>query len=116
MEPLLSVTEQLEIIREVRKRFNELIDTKLNTGLCILMYRSLFRKRLRYEFSFSDGWENYDYHIPNCIPGFTYENAVKHCGASIMDKCDFYDYYWWDVEDFESRLKFLDWLEEDLLK
>lgn len=106
MGPLLSVTEQLKIIRETRKRFNELIDEKLNTGLCILIHTSLSRKY----------GKNYDYHIPNHIPEFTYENAVKHCGASIMDNCDFYEYYWWDVEDFESRLEFLDWLEEDLLK
>lgn len=106
MGPLLSVTEQLEIIREVRKGFNEFIDTKSNTGLCLLIHRSLLRKN----------GENYDFHIPHYIPEFTYENAVKHCGATELNTSNPYEYYWWEVEDFKSRLKFLDWLEEDLLK
>ena len=107
MEVMISITEQLEIIREVRKRFCEIIDKKINTGLCLLLSSSIFKR----------GYRNYDRtDIRKYLPEFTYENAAKHCGAIEIGQEDPYDYYWWEEEDFESRLKFLDWLEEDLLK
>jgi len=53
------------------------------------------------------------------IPGFTYENAKKHCNAKIRHTSyNTYDNSWWSVLDSynnlynsKDRIKFLKWIK-----
>lgn len=99
---LISVTEQLAIIRLAKKNIK-----KSMSGLCYV-FSAIIKRRLTHdEVAYRD--------IEKYIPLFTFENANKHSNGIVTDDKD---YFWWEIFPYDStnRLKFLDWMEEDLLK
>lgn len=113
---LISVTDQLAIIKEARK-----ILINLENGECLISFRGLcaILKDCIHNLSEKEAWYEYmlteeHIHLIDYFPMFTLENAKK---------CAAFDYkhdigYWWVIYpyDYENRLKFLDWMEEDILK
>lgn len=113
---LISVTEQLAIIKkakdELKIKFNDSLSI---TGLCLIIciiirdnYGDLLTKNHICLFKLRDN-------IVKFLPLFTFENANKYSNGIVTDDKD---YFWWEIFPYDStnRLKFLDWMEEDLLK
>lgn len=107
---LISVTEQLAIIRLARPSLINDIQNRRSSGLCYYLDEAI---EVKYGHQLHD---NYDY-IKTYIPLFTYENAVQHANASS-------DRHWWwsygslytgGIYDSINRMLFLDWMENDLL-
>lgn len=114
---LISITEQLAIIKkakdELKTNYND-ISISIS-GLCLILstiirndYGNLLKKNHIGLFKFNDN-------IVKFIPLFTFENAKNHSYGIVTDDKD---YFWWDIDPYDStnRLKFLDWMEEELLK
>ena len=107
---LISITEQLAIIKKAKDE----LKTNYN-GLCLTLstiirndYGNLLKKNHIGLFKFNDN-------IVKFIPLFTFENAKNHSYGIVTDDKD---YFWWEIFPYDStnRLKFLDWMEEELLK
>ena len=106
---LLTVDEQIEILKLAKKKLPNLSWPRSSAGICLAIKHILFDKsnRLYNTACF--------YGISRLIPSFTRENAVLSkignmgCGA-----------YWWDPElskgGLTNRLAFLDWLINELEK
>ena len=106
---LLTVDEQIEILKLAKKKLPSLSWPYGPAGLCLAIKKTLFDKdeRLYNTLLFSG--------INTLIPSFTRESAVLSkigkvgCGA-----------YWWDTElskrGLTNRLIFLDWLINKLEK
>lgn len=99
--PLEKIT-QIEIIKAVK----ELILTEQEegffcSGLCNLIKREIINKGIEI-------WSINE--IINYIPLFTYYNAVLHSDNFTLNS------FWWTRTNFEDRIKFLDWMLEELHK
>ena len=106
---LLTINEQIEVLKLSRKRLPNLRWPCNSAGICLAIKKTLLDKneRLYITASFSG--------INALIPSFTRENAILSkigkvgCGA-----------YWWDSElskgGLTNRLAFLDWLINELEK
>ena len=106
---LLTVNEQIEILKLAKKKLPNLSWPHSSAGICLAIKNTLFDKsnRLYNTACF--------YGISRLIPSFTRDNAVLSkigkvgCGA-----------YWWDIElskgGLTNRLAFLDWLINELEK
>ena len=106
---LISVTQQLAIIKIAKEHLNKYgIDN--STGLCGIL-KDIILSIYKPEKTLEDRCNTT---IIQYLPTFTHENAVKYAG--VVPDCK--NMYWWSVYpyDFEGRLKFLDWMEEGLLK
>ena len=106
---LLTVNEQIEILKLAKKKLPNIGWSHASAGLCLSIKKALLDKdeRLYNTLLFSG--------INVLIPSFTRENAVLSkigkvgCGA-----------YWWSTDLSEggltNRLAFLDWLINELEK
>ena len=106
---LLTVNEQIAILKLAKKKLPTLSWPCNSAGICLAIKKILFdkSKTLYYTACLSD--------IKRLIPSFTRENAVLSkigkvgCGA-----------YWWKTElskgGLTNRLAFLDWLINQLEK
>lgn len=105
---LISVTEQLAIIRLAKITLIKATKKGEYNGLCFHLEKAIN------EIIGEQDHRNYHY-IKTFIPLFTKENANKHSNGIVTDDKD---YFWWEIFPYDStnRLKFLDWMEEDLLK
>lgn len=107
---LLTVDEQIEILKLAKKRLsNSRLSCSVN-GLCLTIEKVLLfdkNKRLYYT-ACSSG-------IETLIPSFTRENAVLSKIGEIRSGA-----YWWSTDLSEgglaNRLAFLDWLINELEK
>ena len=106
---ILTVDEQIEILKSAKKRLPNLSWPCNSAGICLAIKHILFDKSNRlYNIACYCG-------MSRLIPSFTRENAVLSkigkvgCGA-----------YWWDTElskgGLTNRLAFLDWLINELEK
>jgi len=106
---LLTVDEQIEILKLAKKRLPNLSWPNASAGLCLAIKKTLLDKDERlYDTLLFSG-------TSMLIPSFTRENAVLSkigkvgCGA-----------YWWTTDLSEggltNRLAFLDWLINELEK
>ena len=105
---LLTVDEQIEILKLAKKKLPNIGWSHASAGICLAIKKTLFdkNKTLYYTAYLSE--------IKRLIPSFTRENAVLSkignvgCGA-----------YWWSTElpnGLTNRLAFLDWLINELEK
>ena len=105
---LLTVNEQIEILKLAKKKLPNIMRTHAIAGICFAIKNALLYKdeRLYNTVCFCG--------ISKLIPSFTRENAVLSkigkvgCGA-----------YWWSTElpsGLTNRLAFLDWLINELEK
>ncbi len=60
------------------------------------------------DFSYSK-YDDSVLYIQSHLPKYTYENAAKYFGAEGSPHG-----LWWKNGDWQSRMRFLDWLEENL--
>ena len=106
---LLTVNEQIEILKLAKKRLPNLSRSHARAGICLAIKKTLFDKNEKwYNTACISG-------INVLIPSFTRENAVLSkigkvgCGA-----------YWWSTDlskgGLTNRLAFLDWLINELEK
>lgn len=93
----LTTEEQILVLKEVRKR---LLNRKYDFGLCDMFTSILFE---RY------GITILHYEIPNYIPLFRMDYAIKHAKAT-------YGLFWWPKSNKKNRLAFLDWMISELEK
>ena len=106
---LLTINEQIEVLKLSRKRLPNLRWPCNSAGICLAIKKTLLDKneRLYITASFSG--------INALIPSFTRENAVLSKIGKIKDGA-----YWWDTElskgGLTNRLAFLDWLINELEK
>lgn len=106
---LLTVDEQIEILKLVKEELPSLTWAGTSYGLCLAIRRVLFDKNKRlYHTSYSSG-------INTLIPSFTRENAVLSKIGEVGQGG-----YWWNTElskgGLTNRLAFLDWLINELEK
>ena len=113
---LISVTDQLAIIKEARK-----ILINLGNGECLLSFRGLcaILKNCIHNLSEKETWYEYmlteeHIHLVDYFPMFTLENARQFNTFNCKSEFE----YWWELcpYDYENRIKFLDWMEKDILK
>ena len=106
---LLTVNEQIEILKLAKKRLPNLSWSYQSAGICLAIKKALLYKRER---SYKTA---YFYGISRLIPSFTRENAVLSKIGKTKDGA-----YWWDTElskgGLTNRLAFLDWLINELEK
>ena len=106
---ILTVNEQIEILKLAKKKLPNLSRTHTRYGICLAIKKTLFDKNERwYNIACFCG-------INKLIPSFTRENAILSkigeigCGA-----------YWWNTQlskgGLTNRLDFLDWLINELEK
>lgn len=106
---LLTVNEQIEILKSVKEKLPSLTWAGRSDGLCFAIRRVLFDKNKGlYHTSYSSG-------INTLIPSFTRENAVLSKIGDVWNRS-----YWWKTElskgGLTNRLAFLDWLINELEK
>ena len=106
---LLTVDEQIEILKLVKEELPSLTYAGTTDGLCFAIRRVLFdkNKMLYLTSCFSE--------ITTLIPSFTRENAVLSKIGKVGNGA-----YWWNIElskgGLTNRLAFLDWLINELEK
>lgn len=106
---LLTVNEQIEILKLAKKKLPNLSRTHTRYGICFAIKKALFDKseRLYYTACFCG--------VSKLIPSFTRENAVLSKIGEIGSGA-----YWWSTALAEggltNRLAFLDWLINELEK
>ena len=106
---LLTVDEQIEILKSVKEKLSSFTCADTTAGLCFAIKMVLFDKdKMLYLTScFSE--------ITTLIPSFTRENAVLSKIGKVGNGA-----YWWDIElskgGLTNRLAFLDWLINELEK
>jgi hypothetical protein len=91
---------------EVLERVKQELECRNLECLCELINNEL-EKKLEKSLFYAD--------INKYIPLFTYENAVKHADALEGRECRFWWSYWREF-DYENRIKFIDWIIEELKK
>ena len=106
---LLTVDEQIEILKSAKEEMPSLTWAGKSDGLCFAIKRVLFDKNKRlYSTSLFSG-------INVLIPSFTRENAVLSKIGEVRNSA-----YWWSTYLSEggltNRLAFLDWLINELEK
>ena len=106
---LLTVDEQIEILKLAKKRLPNLSWSHASAGLCLSIKKALLDKDERlYNTLLFPG-------INVLIPSFKRENAI----LSRIGKVG-YGAYWWDTDlskgGLTNRLAFLDWLINELEK
>ena len=106
---LLTVDEQIEILKSAKEKLPSLTWAGRSDGLCFAIRRVLFDKNKGlYHTSYSSG-------INTLIPSFTRENAVLSKIGEIGNRA-----YWWSTRlskgGLTNRLAFLDWLINELEK
>ena len=104
---LLTVNEQIKVLKLSRKRLPDLRRPCNSAGICLAIKKTLFDKGERlYNTACFSG-------IERLIPSFTRENAVLSKIGKIRSGA-----YWWDTElergGLTNRLAFLDWLINEL--
>ena len=110
MEKELTLEEQLEIVREVKQALIRAYKyNKDPDGLCFLLLKALNARG--YLLGPLDGRLLVDF-----IPIFTNTNAVKYADARLIEDPGPTGWFWWKLYDYPRRLKFLVWMEEELLK
>lgn len=95
----LTTEEQIDILTRAKIR----IENKLNSGVCLAVDDSLI-----------DSGRQMVYHINTVIPLFTKANAYIACSEKKTQMPDLGNSFWWDSENIESRIAFLDWMIEQL--
>lgn len=106
---LLTVDEQIEILKLAKKKLPNLTRTHIRYGICFAIKKALFDK--------SKGLYNIacSSEIEKLIPSFTRENAILSKIGEIRSGV-----YWWNTElskgGLTNRLAFLDWLINELEK
>ena len=106
---LLTVDEQIEILKLAKKKLPNLSRTHTRYGICFAIKKALFDK--------SKGLYNIacSSEIEKLIPSFTRENAVLSKIGEVRPGV-----YWWstalDEGGLTNRLAFLDWLINELEK
>ena len=106
---LLTVNEQIEVLKLSRKRLPDLRWPCNSAGICLAIKKTLFDKGERlYNIACFSG-------IESLIPSFTRENAILSKIGKVGCTA-----YWWhtDLEKggLTKRLAFLDWLINELEK
>ena len=106
---LLTVDEQIKILKLAKKRLPNLSWTHTSAGICLAIKKTLFDKGERlYNTACFSG-------IERLIPSFTRENAILSRIGEIGSSA-----YWWKTElskgGLTNRLAFLDWLINELEK
>ena len=105
---ILTVDEQIEILKLAKKKLPNLSWPYWPAGLCLAIKKTLFDKDERlYNIAYFSG-------IESLIPSFTRENAVLSKIGKVQSGA-----YWWDTElpsGLTNRLAFLDWLINELEK
>lgn len=107
----LSKEQQIQVIRRAITKYEEQYIENGNEngyifhGLCYYLKKSLL-KLYNIQSTRIEGFELKDY-----IPIFNYKNAVKYGQAYGK-----YNFYWWSGSDHKSRLKFMNWMLEELRK
>ena len=106
---LLTVNEQIKILKLAKKKLPNLMRTHARAGICFAIKNALLDKNERlYNTVCFCG-------ISNLIPSFTRENAILSKIGKVGSGA-----YWWDVElskgGLTNRLAFLDWLINELEK
>lgn len=106
---LLTVNEQIEILKLAKKKLPNLSWPHSSAGLCLAIKKALFDKSKRlYDTACFCG-------VSKLIPSFTRENAVLSKIGEIGSGA-----YWWsnalDEGGLTNRLAFLDWLINELEK
>lgn len=81
-------------VRQVLIGARNLIDFDCERALCLAIQKSLG------VYGVCDNIDNLSLYIDK----FTRENAIYHASAIPIGR------FWWNYQDVESRLKFLDWL------
>ena len=104
---LLTVNEQIEILKLAKKRLPKLSWSYQSAGICLAIKKTLLDKNERsYETACFCG-------INKLIPSFTRENAILSKIGEV-GSCA----YWWDTRlskgGLTNRLAFLDWLINEL--
>ena len=100
---ILTVDEQIEVLKLAKKKLPNLSWPHASAGLCLAIKKTLFDKdeRLHKTLCFSG--------INTLIPSFTRENAVLSKTGKVGQGG-----YWWSTElskgGLTNRLAFLDWL------
>lgn len=98
----LNKTEQIAVLERAKTTLEKTEDFNagFDGGLCAILEDVLTEEYgCRYIFIVD---------IQRCIADFTFENAVKHANASNNGM------YWWGRYDKENRLKFIDWMINQL--
>jgi hypothetical protein len=97
---------QIEILEEVKRKLQSLDERNC---LCELIIIGL-QKKLEKSLFYAD--------INKYIPLFTYENAVKHANANEKQGGIDIHFWWsyWRGFDYENRVKFIDWMLNELKK
>ena len=93
----LTTEEQIQVLKEVRKR---LLNRIFDLGLC-----DMFRSKLFEIYGITTSFHE----IPNYIPLFRMDYAIKHAKAT-------YGLFWWPQSNKTDRLAFLDWMISELEK
>jgi hypothetical protein len=106
---LLTVDEQIEILKLAKKRLPNLSWSHSSAGICLAIKKTLFDKSEKlYNTACFCG-------INVLIPSFTQENAVLSKIGEVRSCA-----YWWSTElskgGLTNRLAFLDWLINELEK
>ena len=104
---LLTVNEQIEILKLAKKRLPKLSGSHASAGICLAIKKTLFDKSERlYNIACFSG-------IERLIPSFTRKNAVLSKIGEVRSCA-----YWWNTElskgGLTNRLDFLDWLINEL--
>ena len=104
---LLTINEQIEVLKLSRKRLPNLRWPCNSAGICLAIKKTLFDKGERlYNTACFSG-------IESLIPSFTRENAILSKIGEIGSGV-----YWWKTElskgGLTNRLAFLDWLINEL--
>ena len=106
---ILTVNEQIEVLKSSRKRLPDLSWSCASAGICLAIKKTLF--------DMNEKWYSITYFsgIERLIPSFTRENAVLSKIGEIRSGA-----YWWDTKlekgGLTNRLEFLDWLINKLEK
>lgn len=95
----LSFNEQIDILTRAKFR----IENKLNSGVCLAIDDSLI-----------DSGRKMVYHINTVIPLFSRASALIACNEKEVELPKITDSFWWDLDNSESRIAFLDWMIEKL--
>ena len=107
---LLTPAEQIELLTKIKKQLTNISESdEISKYLCNIYFEVTTPSHNCWDEVYSIANRNRQKHFHKQVPLFTYANA-KQFGASI---CPANCGGWWNCDEIELRVKFLDWLIEE---
>ena len=97
------------LLKDVRWCHKNRLNSFTVCGLCSYMKSAIHYTGIQYQEDRFGGYQN-----PSEIPIFNLDNAINYAGA-IKNSHPHFD-FWWDISNYQDRIKFLDWMLCELHK